>query len=496
MYYDEAIFFNGAVQVLNSGQEPAFAHDPWSWITVLGRRWPVMVMPYVGAVTDYLAVLPFAVFGPNYYTVRILKMILGGLGIWGFSILIRNQFDAQAAAISSWILAIHPAYLDLTIYQGSVVEWMLPMAALSVSAVHYMQARTMSGAFWLGAAMGFGLWSRANIAWLLGSALLACVIGLGKRMIVPILHLAAVTVGGIVAGIPLLWYEIRSHGATIAFLSSSIESGPLLGLIGHRLNLLAQTVLADSELRKMWNGPPLPLWQSMLFSSVVVFAVSACLWRFEWAEHAVAGRVAALTFLFLLAFMLFSPVKIFEHHLIALIPIAAALVVIAARDFSRRWRSARYVTAAIALVYLASALYWNLTAARQIRSTGGVGMWSNAIDGLVSYLHSNYQGRTIKALDWGLTNNLFVLSNGRIMSGEIFWGATEERSGTGKLWADEIAPGDVYLLHSPSLVAAREAGEGFRRALAASALPIRSVRFSQKSGAPYAELLEILPPVR
>ena len=64
----------------------------------------------------------------------------------------------------------------------------------------------------------------------------------------------------------------------------------------------------------------------------------------------------------------------------------------------------------------------------------------------------------------------------------------------GKLWKDEISPGDVYLLHTPEVKAYPEAEEGFRRALAASALPFRRTRFNQRNGAGYAEVLEILAP--
>src|SRR6266568_2898137 len=77
IYYDEAIFLNGAVHELSSAQEPPFAHDPWSWVTIFGRRWPIMVMPYVGAVRDYVALIPFAIFGPSYYAARLVTTLLG-----------------------------------------------------------------------------------------------------------------------------------------------------------------------------------------------------------------------------------------------------------------------------------------------------------------------------------------------------------------------------------------------------------------------------------
>ncbi len=98
-------------------------------------------------------------------------------------------------------------------------------------------------------------------------------------------------------------------------------------------------------------------------------------------------------------------------------------------------------------------------------------------------------------LDWGLNNSLFVLSGAKIQSIEVFWGASAERSGMGKFWEDEISPGDVYVLHAPEIAVFSQGEVGFRRALAASALPFRRTQFRQNSGAGYAEVLEILAPM-
>jgi hypothetical protein len=261
---------------------------------------------------------------------------------------------------------------------------------------------------------------------------------------------------------------------------------PMRELVWRRLGQLSQLLLSDGELRKMWSAPAMPYWQPVVFSSVLVFALWLCL-------QGRTTRIGALTFLFLLSCMLFSRLNIFDHHLIALIPIAAALVVAAGQDAMRRWAAAPYLAGAIATAYLGCAIYWNVTAARQIRATGGVGMWSNAIDAVRAYLENNCAGKTVKVLDWGLNNSLFVLSNARIRSVELFWGATRERSGTGKLWKDEISPGDVFVLHPPELAILPEPAAGLEQALAASALPFRRTRFRQKGGAGYAETLEILP---
>src|SRR5207249_2295659 len=163
-------------------------------------------------------------------------------------------------------------------------------------------------------------------------------------------------------------YEIRSRGATLAYILTTDVGASVLDLAVNRLGLLSQTLLFAGQVRKAWNGPPLPLWQILFVSAIVAGAIAARLFTRG------ASRVAALTFILLLACLLFSRLNVLEHHLITLVPIAAALVAAAAQDAWRRWPAARYVLGAVAVTYFGSALYWNVVAAHQIRSTGGVGI--------------------------------------------------------------------------------------------------------------------------
>ena len=517
LYYDEAIFFNGAVQMLNSGQEPSFAHDQWSWVTAFGRRWPVMVMPYAGAVRDYLALPLFAIFGPTYYSARILTTLVGAFAIWALSVLMRDRIGVEAAAIAALALAIHPAYLLFTMYDQGVAEWMAPFGALAFTLARYLRAPSAGRAFWLGAAMGFGVWSRANIVWLLGSAALAGVIVYGKRLLLPGRHAAALAAGGLVGGAPLIWYEIRSGGATFAFVRTASDPESLWKLAGLRLPLLCGTIFPADGRRSLWNGPPAPLWFTILFCAVVFTAIYICLRNVGQvdnlsaighralagraanppqvanAPHIAFGRASALTCLLLLACMFLSRLNVSDHHFIALVPLAMIPVTVAAMECRRRWPGARRWIALLALAYFGCALYWDLSIARRLRSTGGVDLWSNAINTLENRLERDYRGRNIKVLDWGLTNNLFVLSNARIAPLELVWGASPERSGSGKLWKDEITPGDIYVLHAPALTQFPAAGDAFRRALARSSLPHRTLEIHQDNGAGYAETVEILP---
>jgi hypothetical protein len=233
----------------------------------------------------------------------------------------------------------------------------------------------------------------------------------------------------------------------------------------------------------------MPLWQMIFFPTLVAFALYACFDR----QPDPPRRILGLVFPFLLACMLGSGFFVSEHHLIALLPIAAALVALAGQDTWRRWRYGRYAVGFAAATYLACALNWNLMAAERIRSTGGVDQWSNASVSLAGFLERDCAGRKIKILDWGLKNNLFVISGGKVAPPEIFWSSTLERAGSGRLWTEEISPGDVYVIHATALVASPEAEVGFGRGLSALGLPFRRTEFFQNHGCPYAETFEILP---
>jgi hypothetical protein len=191
--------------------------------------------------------------------------------------------------------------------------------------------------------------------------------------------------------------------------------------------------------------------------------------------------------------MLSSRLSVLDHHLVALIPVAAVVAVLAFQGLIERWKKATVFALAISLVYVGSALFWNVTAARGLRETGGVNMWSGAIYAVNDYLVSNYKGREIVILDWGLQNNLYVLSNAQIQSSERFWGATEQRTGSGIPWGDLISKGGVYLTNSSGIRQFPEATRGFLAALAASGQSFNRIEFHQKQGGGYAELYDIPP---
>ena len=196
----------------------------------------------------------------------------------------------------------------------------------------YARRPSTRAAFWLGAAMGFGVWGRANFIYLLISGGIAAAIVFRRRILLPVSHVATLVAGGIAGGFPFLLYQVVSGGETWKVQQYfNNASMPMAALLRYRWSLFAETLLSDGEHRKMWDGPPLPDWQLWLFPVVVVLACLVCMLGSgrDHAERTSIARFLALTFIFSAGFLFFSRLQIAEHHLIMLVPLAVAVVVLA-----------------------------------------------------------------------------------------------------------------------------------------------------------------------
>ena len=470
----------------HSRSEIGLPHDPNSWVCPGGRCFPLMTVRYVGAVKEYLCLPLFAAFGTSAEIIRMVSILLGALGIWGIGSLVFRQISPAAGAASACLIAMNPAYVDLTVFDnGTVAIWMGAMSLLCLAVSRYLRLKTVGAAFWLGVSMGLGVWARANFLWLLIAMFAAAVIVLGRRILAPLAHWGAATVGGLVGGFPFLAYQVVSKGGTWEALGMFDANQTLGRRLAARLVMLAETLLSDGEHRAIWNGPDIPGWQRWLFPMVVLAACGLCLAtkRFLWA------RGFALCFLFLAAFLFLTGVIVAEHHLIVLVPLAAVVTVLGS-GIVAQYPWGRGLVAALGVVYFGSALYWQVAAVRGLRLSGGDGQWSSAIFALAEYLEQKYPTREIEILDWGLQNNLYVLSDGRIRSREIY---TDVTSPSDPRWTGAIRRGGIFLMNGPANRQFPAASAGFLEALAAVRPAMRRFTVPQRSGIPYATIFEIEP---
>lgn len=494
--YDEALLVSGAVHLRHNATAFSLDRPLHSWVCAFHHCIPLMTALYVGAVKEYLCFPLFVAFGPRTSIIRLVSLLLSVVGIWGLSKLVAEQVSRPAAAAVALILAINPSYANMAVFDNTAFGPMMAALGLVCAGLaYYLRRRRLGAAFWFGAAMGFGVWTRANFVWILAAGAGAALIAFRRRLRMPAAHCAAVAAGGIVGGFPFLLYQALSGLATWHGEQFFVAPYPLRKLLPYRLWLLGDTLLSDGEHREMWGTTLLPHWQLWLFPIAVAAACLLCLaiGRYKGGRRWDLAQFAALALLFFAAFLFFSRLQVAEHHIVALIPFAAVVVVLACLILQARYRRAWVLSAGLALIYAGSAFYWQFAAIQGLRRTRGLGIWSNADQKLVRFIENHYPHRQIKILDWGLEENLYVLTDGRLRSRSIFLPGSANLTYERRPWIEEIRKGGVFLLNGPHNRQWPKPSAGFLQVLAEAKPAMRRYNIAQRDGATYAEIIEIQP---
>jgi hypothetical protein len=492
---DEALWTESAVYLLKGSGTPPFGHDPASWITLFGRRLPLMILPYEGS-TKAFATLPFfAAFGIRTAVARAASVLLGAIGIVGLVTLVGRTIGAAAALLLGILLAVHPSYLDLTVFDnGGTAVWMAAMGIIALALSHHLRRPSARSALWLGVAAGVGVWARANVLWLIAASVAAGLLVFGRRAIPPLRHVAAMLGGGILGTLPLIVYEIASRFGTLRFIDATRQ--PLgCALFEHRLRDLADVMLSDREQKIVWGGAQLPSW-TLAFGAATLVVILLVAIRPAATPPARWRRTFALTALFLAAIILSSRLNIQQHHHVAVLPLAVAVIVALGAGSASRRRAIVPWLAVLAAGFLTFALVENLRIRRGLERTGGKRVFSSAIEDLRGELEAHpVPPDRLKILNWGFQNPLYVISGGSLHGTELYWGATRERSRRGLTWDQEIRDGGSFLLYAfvmgpPDL---SDGAAGFEEALRRYDGP-KTVRILRdRTGEDWARLITIEP---
>ena len=494
--YDEALYVESAVFLLHGTgtSPPPFVHEAAAWLPVGGRSWPLMIIPYVGTVKAFTALPLFAAYGVSAETARFAGVVLGALGIAGLVALIGSRAGLLGGSLVGLLLAVHPSYLDFTVFDnGGVSVWMGAMGLGSLALMSHLRRRSGASALFLGIALGLGVWARANVVWLAASVVLAILLVYGLRAVPPASHVVTILAGALIGALPLILYEFRSAFATFRFMAYTRQS--LSGdLIASRLRGLAEVMIADAEQRGIWGGPPLPAWQ--LGVGAVLVACGLLCGVLPAGSDPDTGRVRrvyGLSAAILTAILLTSRLGIGQHHLVAVVPLVLAALVLLVMELSRRSRRAILPLSAVGTGLAVLWLSWYARIEGGLSRTGGQGVFSSALNSLADHLSAHpVRPETLKILNWGFQNNLYVLTSGTVHGTELFAGATKERSPSGKSWREEIEDGGTFLLYRARVSRyPSPAAEGFQEAFAAYTGESRAKLFFDRSGQPLAALVEI-----
>ena len=494
LQYDEALFEHGTVQMLTSGEEPPFVHDPGSWVEIGGRFWPLMVIPYIGAGPHYLLLPVFAVAGPDPAAARAANAALAALGIAGIGFAASRWAGSGAAAAVALLVAIHPGLLFSAVYDNNAIAlWTACLGLLALGVARYARRRDAASAFCAGMAAGLGAWCRLNFVWLVIALAVALVVVYGRAALPSWRAAASLVAGGLVGALPLVVFESLSGFATLRFIGSHGTHSPAR-FLSDRFRLFSESLLCDGYRESIWGGGGVPGWQRAFVTIVVLGSILLLLWPGRRPPDAAerAGRVGALTVVGYLAFAFSTRLGVAAHHLVPLVPVEAFVVAVAGRRLFRRVRGSGAILAAAGTVYAVLALAVIARAASGLRATGGVGAWSDAIDRVADVLRTRYPRRMVYLLDWGFENNLFVISGGSIASKELSLGSPDASNRAGGYSGAPPDPEAVYVVRRWS----PEDGPGtplagFEEAMARAKPPFQRTRVFQGNGEPYADVFAI-----
>jgi hypothetical protein len=491
---DEALYVQSAVFLLQGGATPPYATGPADGFHFRGRRWPLMVFPYVGAVKAYAALPLFKVFGVRTGVARSAGVALGTVGIAGLALLLAARAGPAAGLAAGLLLAVHPSYLDYTVFDnGGVSVWMAGMGLMALALAAYLRRPSPITAFLFGAAAGLGVWGRANVLWLVAAAAAGALAGFGRRAIPPPRHLAAAAAGGFLGALPLVLYELRSGFWTLRLMS--VMSQPLTSSrLAARLRDLAELLISDAEQRAIWWGPPLPGWQMALGAALFASGLLCGFWRLRPPDSEISRwrRAFSATAAVLSAILLASRLGVSQHHLVAVLPLVVGALVLLSLEIGRAASKAVPLLGLAAAGLLALSLSWDVRIDQGLRRTGGKYVWTSAIEDVAAHLKTHpVPPSRLKILQWGFQNNLYVASGGAVHGVELFWGATKERSGRRVTWSEEIRDGGSFLFYLYPTSPAPEAAEGFSAALAEHRSPHGERLFRDRTGAPVIVLVEM-----
>lgn len=523
LHYDETLFGNAAF----GNRDGSFV--AWE-TTIAGCRFPVMLMPYIGALKAYLYYPIFKWWGTGVAAVRIPVILLGLATLFFTYTFVRRTIDPWTALVSVALLASDPTFIFMHKADWGPVALMSALKSASIYLIvrWFNESKTV----WLSLAcflMGVGIFDKVIFLWFVVALIMAIPLCfwplLRGRLTLKNLGIALFS---FLAGcFPLVAFIVRTHGSSLSnpnvFALSRLQDLTLrwnvcIGTLNGTavFNFFNNELLQNlAQLLRHENHEN---FQQTLFSvkemaspQGTFHCVALILSFFVIGILLKRGRLSfRSTTLFYFFLLLFTAGLIFAtpgatgiQHFAMLFPfshivIASALFQIKNLGVVRlqRWfPGTRQIAAALGLLLFLLQLHVDLRYLQSLRSSGGVGIWSDAIYRLAEFVKS-HPNNYYALMDWGFSNQLLVLTRGEIRKEESFIflkDAKNEIERFERMCRLLKRSDTIFVFHSkqyeifPSL-------QIFNQALESSRLKARLRQtFYQRDGQPVYLLFEVFP---
>lgn len=487
--WDELLQAPAAVNLLSSSVNGDF-HPIYQHV-ILGKEFPLMNHMYIGAIKSWYLAVVFKVFGISVSVYRQASIMITVAGLVMAALLTRKMYGWVAAVVTLALICTDPAYIFLSRSDwGPVaVAFLLRLASLFVLYVWYADGARRTGLLVMaGVLFGLGVYDKVNFVWFIASL---CVIGsivliierkinwnLVRQAIVAVFFMAATT-------LPLLIFNIRYGWPTLAFVHRFGVTPSVSGYM-ENLNIRLRIIfdfLNGGGPDTLIFGQKLPLFLGPVRTILpLLFILSFCFLVYLAMRRKDVGLLFLPAIILLIsAQIIISPLKIGMHHWTMIYPFPHMIVGVAMRNLIEtqgKTIKARRVGVVVIALMLTVTLALNVRTVYgyydMLDSTGGVKHWSSEIYMLSDQLIWNYPDRQIQLMDWGLGNNLFFLSKGKLYTHEPFWAYTENPIPDDHLRDLVKDSANLFIFNSPTGTSFPMARTAFDTAVGQTGMSIKS----------------------
>lgn len=448
LYYDEAFDLVPMLQLIN-GEQPELLRN----IGVAG--WPVMRMDYMGSLNGYLTIPFINTLGSGYIAARTQPIFFSAITVLLTWLLARRWFGWRVAVVCTLLLAVSPSFVWFS-RQGITVTSVMTVFALSGIllldvARHAIDAgdsvRARQSIFAAGILFGLGVWAKIIFVWWIALMFVMGVVWLltrsqAARAVSPINpwpNLGSFVAGGLLGGAPFLYYNLAGLlmgevPGTFGLLFRSLGSETQYGQ--NNLAFLTNLSKRWQDFETFLNGSyfwflaSVPYGNALagpMFLAAVIVGSLLATRREEWRKW-----IALITCIMIyLPISSFTVSDLWATHFFILLPLPQLVLACAAVWLAEAViknlmpRSRRIATwSAVLAVLLATPQFardvWvNVQYHEALTTSGGSGRFSDAIYKLAAHMEAEQIFMPI-ALDWGISQQLRVLTSDRVRPVEIF----------------------------------------------------------------------------
>lgn len=403
-------------------------------VDLFGHKAEVMLLSYLGAAKTQIYKPIFRRWKPSAYSVRTPVICLGAVTIWLFWWLLFRVSGVRAAVAGAFLLATDTTFLLTTVFDwGPVVlqHLLTVLGVLLVQRFYGSRSLPALGAGFL--CFGLAMWDKALFAWMF-SGLVCATLAVFPRESWQALRRKTLLVAStafLAGASPFLLYNFQhrsgSVGTYLAFsteglegkwhaLKSTIDGSALFGYItgeaedGHPRDPGTPLERGACWLSRL-VGEPRRNW--MLHAYVVALGLGMVLWRSPARKPLLFAVIAMGVAWFEMA--LTRNAGGAAHHAILLWPLPTMLAAVVFAEASQRlpghWGRLA-LTVGISVLCMVNLLITNQHYAQLVRN-GAAGVWTDAIFKLPPALKRTGASQ-IYAVDWGLFDNLRLLSRGTL----------------------------------------------------------------------------------